>query len=337
MSSNKQGPSKRVSPLRFRRSILQRIMLIAPAMAAILMPVAPAKAQAQATNVVREAIPDLPGRYIYRPADFASRMEKMPVIVWANGGCSRNDQDWKGLYEHWAGAGYVVITMSEPGAKPRPKAEYDRIRALIAAEQNGTASPRAARPAGAGMPARTKETLDMQAEAIDWVDRSYSATEGVYAGKLDVTRIAAAGNSCGGVTSLHLAAQDPRVKSVYVLSGSSVGPDATIEEVGAVLGTVTAPSLWIVGGPEDAARGAAEIDFAAIRPETPAVLLRRSSFDHAQMTFEPSIQRDAASIGLTWFDATLRGEADAARLLITQGCLECEPARWSIWAKNMGE
>lgn len=313
--------------------LLGRQAITLGAIVATLIPIASAVAQPK--NVAREAISDLPGRYIYRPADFASRKVPVPVIVWANGGCSRNDQDWKGLYERWAGAGYVVITMSVPGAKPRPQADYDRIRKLIAAEQAGTAPPRSPRPKGAGMPAGTKAVLDLQAEGIDWAVRSQGAQGGMYAGKLDVTRIGAAGNSCGGVTSLHLAAQDPRVKSVYVLSGSSIGPDATKEEVGALLGKVTAPSLWIVGGPEDAARSAAEMDYAALPPTTPAVLMRRASFDHAQMTFEPSIQRDAADIGLTWFDATLRGDAKAVTLVSTKGCAKCQPALWSISSKNM--
>lgn len=328
----KSNPLKGMNLARIGR---RHAVFLGALMAAAVMPMAPAVAQSK--NVVREAIPDLPGRYIYRPANFVSMEKPAPVIVWANGGCSRNDQDWKGLYESWAGAGYVVITVSEPGAKPRPQAEFDRIRKLIAAENAGTAPPRPPRPKQeGGITGATKDALEFQAEAFDWAARSNATSGGAYEGKLDVERIAAAGNSCGGVTSLYLAARDPRVKSVYVLSGSSIGPGASQEEVSALLGTVTAPSIWIVGGPEDAARAAAEKDYNGIRAGTPAVLMRRASYDHAQMTFEPPIRRDAAEIGLTWFDATLRGDPKAVELLTTKGCATCQPADWSIWAKNIG-
>lgn len=40
-----------------------------------------------------------------------------------------------------------------------------------------------------------------------------------YKDKLDIDKISAGGNSCGGITSLGLASMDPRVKSIFVLSG----------------------------------------------------------------------------------------------------------------------
>ena len=40
-----------------------------------------------------------------------------------------------------------------------------------------------------------------------------------YKDKLDIDKISAGGNSCGGITSLGRASMDPRVKSIFVLSG----------------------------------------------------------------------------------------------------------------------
>lgn len=286
-------------------------------------------AHAGKVSVVREAIPDLPLRYIYFPDNLAKLAKPAPVIVWANGGCSRNDQDWVPLYERWAKAGYVVLTVSTPDAKPRTREVFESYRNMPPPKF----VPRSGPPLAPGqLEGGANDAVDFQSTAIDWVAKTQQS-DSKFRGRLDPSRIAAAGNSCGGIASLHLAAKDPRVKAVYILSGS-VNPVGTPESNAQVLSTVMVPTIWIVGGPEDIARPNAESDFKLMPAKTPVVLIRRDSFDHPQMTYEPEIRRDAGEIGVAWFDAILRNDTAATRLLGTKGCKTCNRAHWRIETRN---
>jgi predicted dienelactone hydrolase len=130
----------------------------------------------------------LPGYNVYRPTNLDAAGRKLPVITWANGGCYRSDFTWETIYNSWVLAGNVVVTMN----------------------------------AGPGQNPLQMSTAADQAKAIDWATAQNAS--GPLAGKLDLGKVVAAGNSCGGITSLQLASTDARVKAVFVLSGSSASP-----------------------------------------------------------------------------------------------------------------
>ena len=157
-----------------------------------------------------------------------------------------------------------------------------------------------------------------------------------YANRLDVNRIVAAGNSCGGMTSLALASRDSRVKSVYILSGSSLGPNTTKEAAGALMSKVSAPVLFIVGGEEDIARKPSNLDYSLLRDGIAAMVVSRSSGDHRTVSTDPAIQSDAADMGVNWFRATLHNDKDAIKMLRTSICAKCDPETWSAESKNLG-
>src|ERR1019366_3740439 len=103
---------------------------------------------------------------------------------------------------------------------------------------------------------------------------------GPYQGRFDADQIAAAGNSCGGVTSLALAGTDPRVRAVFVLSGSSVSPTATRAQAAAGIAKVTQPVGFVVGGAEDVAGAQASQDYDLLAEGIPGYLARRATGDH---------------------------------------------------------
>jgi hypothetical protein len=259
-----------------------------------------APAATRALTITTENAPDLPGFTIYRPEDLDATGGPLPVIVWANGGCYRFDVTWQPLLERWATAGFFIIAISGDRA-----------------------------PAG-------NSTAADQAAAIDWaVDHSERAT-GPYAGRLDIDRIVAAGNSCGGITSLNLAAGDDRVTAVFVLSGSSVGPGASTDQVAAVMGNVEVPVGYAVGGVEDIAGAEAIKDYDALPPGVPAYIAARSSGDHVLVSTEPEILADVADIAINWFDLTLYGRDAARRTLLHTACDGCPPGLWTPTAKRLG-
>lgn len=305
----------------------------------LLAPAAPALAQAGASpaaSFVKETAADLPGYNVYRPVDLADLEKPAPVIVWANGGCVKRDLTWASLFERWAGAGYVVVTIHNANATTNTAAMAQQqaaaARAAAQADPNDPAVQARMR-AGAGLQA--KSTTEAQRKAIDWAFAA-NAAEGPLQGRLDTTRIVAAGNSCGGISSLNLAASEPRVKSVFVLSGSSIGPGATIETVKPVMSKVAVPAIWIVGGPEDVARAASEMDYSLQPAGKPGVIVYRKAFDHRTVSTDPATLREVAEMGLNWFKATLYGDHKAATELTTTVCAPCAAGTWTVKAKHIG-
>lgn len=202
-------------------------------------------------EVILEQPDDLPGYNVHRPADLDALGEPLPVVVWANGACLRHDRPWLPMFDRWAQAGFVVISIS--------------------------------RPAGVGPDAPLTEvgnaTAEDQALAIDWAAEQ-NESDGTYQGRLDLDRVIAAGNSCGGITSLALAGKDERVKAVFVLSGSSIGPGATREQAAEVMDRVQVPVGYIVGGEEDIARPQALQDVDLLGEGLARFIAMRDNGDH---------------------------------------------------------
>lgn len=262
------------------------------------------KSRVFATTV--ETAADLPGYNIYRPADMKAAGTPLPIVVWANGGCVRYDRTWKILLERWAGAGFFVISI---------------------AESDSTINDPEAR--------RRRSTPDDQAAAIDWAFKANGSSNGPYAGMLDTDRIVAAGNSCGGITSLALAGKDPRVRSVFVLSGSSIGPGATREAAAKVINKVSVPVGFVVGGSEDVAHDQADQDYDLLADGLAGMVAGRASGNHVTVSTDQKILVDAAKIGINWIRFTLYGDAAAKEALTGNPCGECEPGLWSVKTKNL--
>jgi predicted alpha/beta-hydrolase family hydrolase len=278
-------------------TILARVILVAS------VTFAAAHASGATAPIAKETSASLPGYNIYRPSDI-KKGALLPIIAWANGGCVRRDATWTTILERWASEGFFVVAVTSlPNADP-------------------------------GAPGRF--TVEEQAAAIEWAIRENGASNSPYANRLDVNRIVAAGNSCGGMTSMALAARDARVKSVYILSGSSLGPNTTKEAASALMSKVSAPVLFIVGGEEDIARKPSNLDYSLLRDGIPAMVVSRSSGDHRTVSTDPAIQSDAADIGVNWLRATLYNDKEAIETLRTKICAKCDSKIWSAESKSLG-
>jgi predicted dienelactone hydrolase len=235
---------------------------------------------------------------VYRPENLDATGEPLPVIAWANGGCYRSDFTWEPLFKRWAAGGFVVLALTmhpERGAM---------VQTSIA-EQGGL---------------------------VDWALKQAMAKDGAYAGKLDPEQIVAAGNSCGGVTALGLAAQDPRIAAVFVLSGSS-GFGAANR---AVIDKISVPVGYIVGGPQDIAGGNATSDYDALPDGVPAMIVSRFEGDHRTVSTDPAILAHEAEIALNWMDLALYGTEEAHEELTSATvCADCESGHFALKSKHL--
>ncbi|KAK4169643.1 Alpha/Beta hydrolase protein, partial [Cladorrhinum sp. PSN259] len=145
---------------------------------------------------------------------------KLPVMVFGNGGCRADGTSFLSILTEISSHGIMVIASSSP--------------------------------AGTGT-----TTSKMLKDAIDWVVKS--AGTGKYAA-VDATRIAVAGQSCGGVEAYDLAT-DPRVTSVGILnSGAFSGQQAA---------SFKKPTFYFLGGSGDIAYANGERDYKIIPAATP--------------------------------------------------------------------
>lgn len=249
----------------------------------------------------QEKVSDEPIFNITRPMDLDAPGHPLPVVAWANGGCFRSDFTWNPLFERWAGAGFVVLSLTGTGSQ-------DDLASML-----GT-------------------TTDAEHIAlIDWIVAANES--GPYAGKLDLERIVLSGNSCGGVTALQSAAKDKRPAAVFVLSGSSaVGSVDT-----SVMAAITIPVGYVTGNEsEDVAAPNAADDYEAMSEGIPAMLVQRTSGDHITVSTDEKILPEDAEIALNWMDLALYGNKQAhAALTSPDVCDNCTPGVWKLTAKNL--
>src|SRR5262249_14391909 len=136
------------------------------------MTVAPAKGP---YKPVIESDPGFPDWTVYHPEKLGEI--KHPIVVWANGGCARDGTYFSKLLLEVASHGFVAVADGKP---------------------NGSGT-RSLGPDGAP-----------QISALDWIIAENERPCSQYYHKLDVTKTAAAGQSCGGLMTLG-ASKDKRL------------------------------------------------------------------------------------------------------------------------------
>ena len=241
---------------------------------------------------------------VYRPADMAAAMaatgRRLPVVVWANGGCFRAVTPWEPLLKRWAAAGFVVLGLS-------------------------------VKPDGGILDALGSTTQVEHGKQIDWLLEQANKPGSPYAGKIDSDMIVAAGNSCGGVTAMELASKDPRVRAVFVLSGSSAVGSANA----GVVNAIKVPVGFVVGNAQDdIAAPNALMDFQLLK--TPAMIVNRSMGDHLMVSTDTTVLAEVADIALNWMDLSLYGNKQAAAALNAPTvCGKCTAGMWKLQAKML--
>jgi hypothetical protein len=120
---------------------------------------------------------------------------------------------------------------------------------------------------------------------------------------------------------------------VFVLSGSS----ALGTSDKAVMGAITVPVGYVVGGPgEDIAYPAANMDYDLLSDGIPAMVVNRSSGTHLTVSTDASVLPQDAEIALNWMGLTLFGTREASEMLTSPTvCSDCEPGVWTLKSKSL--
>ena len=273
------------------------------------------------TPATAESWSDAPGYTVYRPARLPRA--RMPLVLWGNGGCRDNGLSASHFLREIASHGYVVI------ANGRAREETPVLGQLPAADAPPSGSPPRATP--------DETTVAQYLAAIDWVRTVRKGTRSRWAGRIDLTRIAAMGHSCGGLQAL-AAGADPRIATVVAFNSGVYNRTGTglsgVRITKDDLKKLHTPVAYFIGGPADIAFANAADDVA--RLSHVPVLGANLPVGHGG-TFRLAGGGDWGRAATAWLDWQLKGDAAAAKWFVGRDCRLCTTFGWTITRKQFPE
>jgi dienelactone hydrolase len=250
---------------------------------------------------VVEVRADLTTHTLYRPAVLPAA--PMPLLVWGNGGCSNYGLSHERFLRHIASNGYLVVAL-------------------------GYAWRQAASEATPGETRDATEAAQMD-EAMTWVAaRNADVADELY-GRIDVSRIALAGHSCGGLQAIKMSA-DPRVATSMIFASgvyNRPGGRSRIQVSKDELLNLHAPIAYFTGGPDDIAHANASDD--AGRIARVPVFFGWLPVGHGG-TFSEENGGEWARAAVAWLDWQLRGQGAAGQVFQGADCGLCGSEGWTI-------
>ena len=282
---------------------------------------------------VRAAETSLLGHTLYRVNDLPSlRGARMPIVAYGNGGCAADGGTGaEPLLLELAAHGYLVGAGGVPRDPQAPGGAPAR-------------GGRSGEPPALDRPAPGQTATGALTEFIDWAIGENGRAGSPYRDRIDTSKIALAGHSCGGLQAIALA-DDPRVSTVVVLNSGTI-PSAGIPLPGGgfrrPMGYVPSnekdltefhtPVLYLVGGPTDQAYSGSQADFRAI--DRVPLFLGNYPVGHGGTYREPRGGLFGAIV-VDWLDWRLKGIATHARRFAGADCLLCRADNWTVQRKNL--
>jgi dienelactone hydrolase len=249
---------------------------------------------------IAESRAELPRHTVYRPVEWPRG--SLPLFVWGNGGCSNNSLAHAAYLRQIASQGYVIVALGVPGGGP---------------------------PAPADGSTDATQASQM-IEAIEWAERETARDGSAFQRRIDVTRIAVGGHSCGGLQALAVSG-DPRIDTTLVLnSGIYNVPGSGRSRVQVDKSQLTrlhGPMLYLTGGPSDVAHPNAVDDVARI--DRVPVFFGSLPVGHGG-TFAAPDGGDWARVSARWLDWQLKADADASWDFAGRDCRLCTDKRWTV-------
>jgi hypothetical protein len=248
----------------------------------------------------------LPTHTIFAPKDLSvfGKKNKLPIIAWGNGACANSPWEHVNFLSEVASHGFLVIAIG-----PMPQ-EGQR---------------------GSG-----RSTSSQLIDAINWAIAQNSDKTSPYYNKIEITKIAVSGMSCGGLQTLETA-PDPRVTTAVICNSGILGnpgsgmpgmPNLTKEH----LLKLHTPTLYILGGETDIAYGNGMDDFKRIN-HVP-VFVANMNVGHGGTYSQPH-GGEFAKVATVWYKWQLKGDDEAGKMFTGEPCRLSQDPNWKVEKKNI--
>ena len=264
--------------------------------------------------VTVESYATLPTHTAYHPSalDSFGPSRRLPIVSWGNGACARNGSAFSTFLTQIASHGYLAIAIG-PKDAPAP----------------GQA---------AGAPAAAPTVDDaMLLHAIDWAVKENADRSSRFYNKIDTTKIAVMGQSCGGLQALAVS-HDPRITTTVIWNSGALPAGSNSPAIGQTAGSKASltrlhgPTAYFIGGPSDVAYPNAEDDFARIN--TVPVFKANINVGHGGTYRQPG-GGWFGEMAVAWLDYQLKGSSEAAKWFAGADCRLCTEPVWTVQKKGM--
>lgn len=238
---------------------------------------------------------------VYRPLNIRNavrREGKLPILLFANGGCMDTSVGYERMLTEIASHGYVVVAIGEMQVY-----QLDR-------EEKSTPS-------------------SMLMQAMDWIIKESTREGSDYCNMVDIDKIAAAGHSCGGAQVL-CNAKEQRLKT-YLILNAGMGKMKMAGASAKNLKELHAPIIYMSGGEGDVAYRNAEMDYNSIK-KVHAVWADNAQAGHGA-TYNQPFGGSFAKMAIDWLDLQLKGNTSHAANFITTNPVYKE---WTIKSNGKG-
>ena len=248
----------------------------------------------------------LPTHTVFRPKDMSAINEKnkLPIIAWGNGACANSPWEHINFLSEVSSYGFLVVAIG-----PMPQ-EGER--------------------------GRGRSTSSQLTDAINWAVAQNGDKNSPYYNKIDVTKIAVSGMSCGGLQTLETA-PDPRVTTAVIYNSGIIGtPGGGMAGMPALtkdhLAKLHTPTLYVLGGEKDMAYGNGMDDYKRIN-HVP-VFVANMDVGHGG-TYSKPHGGEFSKVATAWYQWQLKGDKEAAKLFTGQQPGLSKDPNWKFEKKNM--
>ena len=248
----------------------------------------------------------LPTHTVFRPKDLSvfNGKNKLPIIAWGNGACANSPWEHVNFLSEVASYGFLVIAIG-----PMPQ-EGQR---------------------GGG-----RSTSSQLTDAINWAISQNNDKTSPYFDKIDITKIAVSGMSCGGLQTLEIA-PDPRVTTAVICNSGILG-----DQGGGMAGMpnlkkehllkLHTSTLYILGGETDIAYNNGMDDFRRIN-HVP-VFVANMNVGHGG-TYSKPHGGEFAKVATSWYKWQLKGDNEAGKMFTGDPCGLSGDPNWKVEKKNI--
>jgi hypothetical protein len=278
---------------------------------------------------VMEQDPSLPTHTIYRPKDLAAlHGQKLPIVAWGEGGCSNNGAFYQNFLGEIASYGFLAIATGPPRA---PRAAGNPGAGPAAGNPR---APGAGRGTGRGPATKSSQLID----AVNWADAENARKDSQFYHRIESSKVAVMGHSCGGIQALAVAA-DPRIKLVVNWSGGlfvtpPAGAGAAMENVPKEqLQRLHTPVFYISGDSTDIAFANSNDDFGRIT-KVPAFRAYKDGVGHGGTYTQPD-GGDFGKVAVALLDWQFKGDKEASKMFLGANCGLCQDPKWHVEKKGI--